>query len=66
MKIFRHEKTALFVRSNVNQMKYFGPLSSIFFEQFFDSIMKEIPSKDALPIFFLLDESSSLFLQYSQ
>lgn len=59
---FRKEKTILFINNSVNHMKYYTCISSIFFEQFFSSAMKEIPSKTDLPIFFLLDEASSLYL----
>jgi type IV secretion system protein VirD4 len=59
---FRTEKTILYINNNVNDMKYYAVLSSIFFEQFFASTMSRIPKKNELPIFFLLDEASSLFL----
>ncbi len=58
----REEKTIIYIRSNVNQMKYFSPLTSIFFEQLFAYIMKEIPTSKDLPIFHLMDEASSLYL----
>jgi type IV secretory pathway TraG/TraD family ATPase VirD4 len=59
---FRKEKTVLYINNNVNDMKYYSVLSSIFFEQFFASVMSRLPEQTDLPIFFLLDEASSLFL----
>ena len=43
-------------------MKYYSVLSSIFFEQFFASVMNTLPIQKDLPVFFLLDEASSLYL----
>lgn len=60
--IFRREKTILYINNNVNDMKYYSVLSSIFFEQFFASVMNSLPKQTDLPIFFLLDEASSLYL----
>lgn len=59
---FRKEKTILYINNNVNDMKYYSVLSSIFFEQFFAFVMGKLPEKTDLPIFFLLDEASSLYL----
>jgi type IV secretory pathway TraG/TraD family ATPase VirD4 len=59
---FRKGKTILYINNNVNDMKYYSVLSSIFFEQFFASVMSKLPKQNDLPIFFLLDEASSLYL----
>lgn len=59
---FRKDKTILYINNDVNQMKYFSVLSSLLFEQFFASVMSHLPEKEELPVFFLLDEASSLFL----
>lgn len=59
---FRKQKTILYINNNVNDMKYYSSLSSIFFEQFFASVMNKLPKQGDLPIFFLLDEASSLYL----
>lgn len=59
---FRTHKTILYINNNVNNMKYYSVLSSIFFEQFFASVMERLPHKDDIPTFFLLDEASSLYL----
>ncbi len=59
---FRKEKTILYINNNVNDMKYYSVLSSIFFEQFFASVMSSLPKQNEKPILFLLDEASSLYL----
>jgi type IV secretory pathway TraG/TraD family ATPase VirD4 len=58
---FRHNKIALFINNSTTTMKYHAVTTSIFLDQFFEEIMSYIPnSKSVLPIFFLLDEASSL------
>lgn len=59
---FRAEKTILYINNNVNDMKYYSVLSSIFFEQFFANVMNHLPQQKELSIFFLIDEASSLYL----
>jgi type IV secretory pathway TraG/TraD family ATPase VirD4 len=59
---FRKEKIALFINNSIKDMRYYSVISSIFFEQFWGLIMSRIPSDKELPIFFLLDEASSLYL----
>ena len=59
---FRKDKTILYINNNVNDMKYYSVLSSIFFEQFFASVMSSLPKQNDIPILFLLDEASSLYL----
>ena len=59
---FRTEKTVLFINNKTGDMKYYAPLSAIFFEQFFGHIMERLPSKDERSIFFILDEASSLYM----
>jgi type IV secretory pathway TraG/TraD family ATPase VirD4 len=59
---FRNEKIALFINNSIKDMRYYSVISSIFFEQFWGAIMSRIPSNNELPIFFLLDEASSLYL----
>ncbi|MBK6484085.1 MAG: type IV secretory system conjugative DNA transfer family protein [Chitinophagaceae bacterium] len=61
-KQFRKEKTALFINNSVPDMHYYGVLSSLFFQQFFNEVLSKIPGKEELSIFFLLDEASSLYL----
>ncbi len=63
---FRKEKTALFINNKTGDIKYYSALSSVFFEQFFSSIMDKLPSKEDKNIFFIIDESSSLYLPSMQ
>lgn len=60
---FRVEKQALYITNSVPLMKYYSVISAIFFEQFFGQIMGRICDKDALPIFFILDEAAILSLR---
>lgn len=57
---FIRQKTALFINNSIKDIRYYSSISSIFFEQFFGTIMDRIPSEKEMPIFFLLDEASSL------
>lgn len=56
------QKTAIYLRGNTHQAKYFSPLSSLFFEQLFAYFLSELPTGKLLPIYYLLDEASSLHL----
>lgn len=58
---FRKKKIALFINTPTKDMRYYSLFTSLFLEQFFGSVMSSIPSKDSLPIFFLIDEASSLY-----
>jgi type IV secretion system protein VirD4 len=57
---FRKKKTALFIQTSINQIHYLSPLTSIIFEQCFQSVMQSIPKENELDIFFLLDEASTI------
>lgn len=59
---FRKRKVALFINNSVPGMHYYGALSSLFFQQFLNEILTNIPNKDENNIFFLLDEASSMYL----
>jgi type IV secretory pathway TraG/TraD family ATPase VirD4 len=60
---FQKEKTILYINNSVADMHYYSVISSIFFEQFFGAIMSKLPDKHKdIPVFCLLDESSSLYL----
>jgi type IV secretion system protein VirD4 len=59
---FRETRTILYINNNVQDLKYYGIITSIFFEQFFGSIMSRLPHKEDASIFFLIDEASSLYL----
>lgn len=59
---FRTKKIALFINNSVPEMHYFGSLSSLFFQQFFNHLLIRLAQKNENNIFFLLDEASSMYL----
>jgi type IV secretion system protein VirD4 len=59
---FRKQPTALFIQNNVTEQVYFSVLTSLLFEQFIKYTLQNLPSDKDLPIFFLIDEASSLTL----
>lgn len=59
---FRKEKTILFIRTNTADMQYYSVLTSLFMQQFFGSIMEQLPEKKDKHIFFIIDEASSIYL----
>ncbi len=63
---FRKEKTALFITTNTKDMRYYSLFTSLFLEQFFGETMNRLPNKDDLPLFFLIDEASSLYFNSLQ
>ncbi|NND77035.1 MAG: type IV secretory system conjugative DNA transfer family protein [Flavobacteriales bacterium] len=58
----RSQKTALFIHSSIPRMKYYANISSIFIEQLFAEVFKELPKKEDQDIFFILDEAPILKL----
>jgi type IV secretion system protein VirD4 len=62
MGMFRKKPTALFIQNNVTEQTYFSVLTSLLFEQFIKYTLQALPSDKDLPIFFLIDEASSLTL----
>jgi type IV secretory pathway TraG/TraD family ATPase VirD4 len=61
---WRTMKFCLFIQSSVPLMRYHSPVTSLFFDQAFGRVMSDIPSSDAeRPIFFLIDECSSLYIE---
>lgn len=59
---YRTNKRVLFINNSIKDIAYYAPISSIFFEQVWGEIMSTLPTKGQLPVFFLLDEASSLKL----
>lgn len=59
---FRKSQHILFLHSKTSDMSYYATLISIVFELLCKDIMHELPKKNDLPIFFILDETSSLYL----
>jgi len=62
MDTWRTEKVCVFVNSSTPSMAYYSPLTNLFFEHCFAKVMERIPSASERPIFFLIDECSSLYL----
>jgi type IV secretion system protein VirD4 len=60
---FRKTPTALFIQTSVSEQKYFSPIVSILFEQFFSYLLSRFPEKEEQDIFLLIDEASSLTLK---
>ncbi len=63
---FRKEKTALYINNSTGNIKYYSVLSGIMMEQCFSSLMDKLPSKEDKNVFFIIDESSSLYLPSMQ
>ncbi|MFN0189848.1 MAG: type IV secretory system conjugative DNA transfer family protein [Bacteroidia bacterium] len=59
---FRTRKIALFINNSVPDMHYYGRLSSLFFQQFFNYVLNSKPKQTDNNIYLLLDEASSMFL----
>lgn len=61
---FRDSKirTILFINNNVQDLRYYGVITSLLFEQFFGSIMRTLPKPGDRYVYFLIDEASSLYL----
>jgi len=58
---FRKKKVCLFINTNTNDMRYYSLATSIFLEQFFGDVMSKPASDKDFPLFFLIDEASSLY-----
>jgi type IV secretion system protein VirD4 len=63
---FRKKKTALFINTPTTDMRYYSLLTSLFLEQCFGEIMSSLPANNDLPVFFLIDEASSLYFNSMQ
>ncbi len=59
-KRFRKEKTALYIKIPQQKQKQYSFLLNLFYKQFFDSMMDELPTKNDLPVFCLLDEFGNM------
>jgi len=59
---FRKEKTVLFINNNIANTKYYAPLTGILIQQFFNELMDSLPPSNSLPVFFHIDEASSIFI----
>lgn len=62
-KQWRREKTALYIHSSTVNMGYYAPLSTIFLQQYFESLFESLPSEDELDVDFILDETPILSIE---
>lgn len=62
-KKWRKEKTVVYIHSSTVNMSYYAPLSSIFLQQYFESLFKSLPTEDELDIDFILDEAPILSIE---
>lgn len=53
---FRTKSTIVFIKSSTTKMEYYSPISTLFFNQYFDTFFKVLPSDDELDVLFVLDE----------
>lgn len=58
----RKQKITLFINNSVTDIAYYAPLTALFLQQCFEYTLKDLPSKDAMPILYVIDEASSLDL----
>ncbi|MBY0481745.1 MAG: type IV secretory system conjugative DNA transfer family protein [Chitinophagaceae bacterium] len=58
----RKNLTTIFFNNSVISQRYYAPITSLFFQQFFEEVLTRIPENNELPIMFLLDEASSLYI----
>jgi type IV secretory pathway TraG/TraD family ATPase VirD4 len=58
----RKTPTVLYIHNSVGDQRYFSTLNAIFFEQLYSFLLSELPHKEALDVFFVLEEASSLYI----
>ena len=58
----RQKPTIVFLHNSIGDQKYISILNSIFFEQLYGHILQQLPQKDELDLFIILEEASSLFV----
>lgn len=63
MEEFRHTPTALYIISPSADSAFYSPIVSILFEQLAKEVMDKLPKTNDLPVYFILDEFSSLYIQ---
>ncbi|SET71247.1 type IV secretory system conjugative DNA transfer family protein [Thalassotalea agarivorans] len=52
----RKEKTIVYFSVNSQDLDYYAPLVSLFFQSLFNGLMRNLPSKNDLPVYVLFDE----------
>jgi type IV secretion system protein VirD4 len=56
----RKERVAIYVCNPLKDLRYFKPLSALFFQSLFNFVLSRIPDKRENTIFFVLDEFASM------
>lgn len=59
---FRKKPTILFLHNSITDVKYVNSLISVVFEQFLSYILADLPQKEDLDMFLILEEASSLYI----
>ena len=60
--LLRREKTAVFLTCPLGDMQYYSTILSIFWEQYFSHVFRNLPNQNDKDVFIMLDELSSLHL----
>jgi type IV secretion system protein VirD4 len=58
--LLRKERVAIYVCNPLKDLRYFKPLSALFFQSLFNFVLSRIPGKREKAIFFVLDEFASM------
>lgn len=58
--ILRQEPVAIYVCNPLKDLRYFKPLSALFFQHLFNHTLSRVPGKREREIFFVLDEFASM------
>ncbi|MFZ4797534.1 MAG: type IV secretory system conjugative DNA transfer family protein [Bacteroidia bacterium] len=58
----RQKPTIIFLHNSISNMKYTSTLNAIFFEQLYHHILENLPHKNELDLFIMLEEASSLYI----
>jgi type IV secretion system protein VirD4 len=58
---FKKTRTAIFINTKIQDQKYYSVITSLFLQQFFAELMTDLRNKKDFPVFFLIEEASSLF-----
>lgn len=58
----RQKPTIIFLHNAISDMKYINILNGIFFEQLYGKILEQLPDKEELDLFIILEECSSLYI----
>ena len=59
---FKRDKICLIINNNINNTKFYAPLTAILLHQLFDELMRELPKPDDRPVFLHIDEAASIHM----